>query len=513
MPLDNEAHFREVEVPGHNGERVRLAILTEDRKAVRDITVLSDATGMHAYAQTSPREGFKKLERADLLAVVAQAGIVFGLSEEAVGLYLAMVNGSKPYTGYFEIARGDPMRRGENGDIEFHVQPSRSIPEYDENEEGSVDFKQLNLIENCFLDQRVASILPPGLGRPGRTVMGKEIPPTPGTPLAVRPGAGIQLSANGRDFTSQQEGRLVYEDGVLSVSPLLEIHRDIDYSVGNIDFIGKVVIRGSLLDGFSVTAKMGMELFGDVGAGRINSEGDVKISGGIKGKNAAMIACRNLTAHYIDDASVEATGDVKATKEIMNSSVKALGRVTVTSGAIIGGVVCGFRGVEADTLGSDMGVSTTVMTGLDWTSEDRKSDIRRQLAEYMEQIQSSKMILETLFQDKELSTRLTNDQKTMLSDIAAELRTVRELVADLLEERARITGSRQLGMVNQINVRKIAYMGVVTKFSIASGEIKDTVKGPVTFLQDSRSASVLNKPLTALPQTPPASAATDEAPL
>jgi len=36
--------------------------------------------------------------------------------------------------------------------------------------------------------------------------------------------------------------------------PVYEVDGDVDYGVGNINFIGSVVIKGSIRDGFSVVA-------------------------------------------------------------------------------------------------------------------------------------------------------------------------------------------------------------------------------------------------------------------
>ncbi len=472
-------------VPGHDGDPVGMRTVFHERTSDWEIVLVVTPDRMRAYLRVIPSLDFSGITRETIEAVLAAAGVKHGVVQSGIDLVVAIQNSSEPYNGFFQIARGDPMRTGEDATIEFHVQPTSLDPRYDENDDGGIDFKQLNLIENCFAGQRVASIIPPGPGRPGVDVFGDEIPPQPGQPVLVQPGPGILMSSNGRDFTSEIEGRLVFDDNVLSISPLLEISRDIDYSVGNVDFVGKVMVKGSLLDGFYINAKRGVELLGEVGAGRITSEGDVKITGGIKGKNAAIITCRNLEARYIDDATVEASGDVVATKEIINSSVKALGRVS-TNGAIIGGVVCGFQGVEADTLGSEMGVTTWVMSGLDWTEENRKDEIRGQLAEYLDRVQSAKVLLDPLFASTEITARLGSEQKSMLADLISEMRDLRELMTELLEERSRIEGRDQSGMVNQINVRKMLYMGVNTRFSEVDGAIKDAVKGPVTVKQDTQ---------------------------
>ena len=500
MSADNSRTAKaDVEVKGHNGAPIPMRTLFYDQTSEREVHIVCSLDRMSVYMKLAPGQHFSGISRETIVDLIRNAGVTCGLIEPGITLFTGLQNSPNPMPGYCQVARGEFMRQGGNGSIEFYVQPTSMEPRYDETDTGNIDYKQLNLIENCFAGQRVASILPPGPGRPGRDVFGGEIPPEAGAPVAVQPGPGIVVSANGRDFTSEIEGRLVYEDGVLSVSPSLEINHDIDYSVGNVDFVGKVVVKGSLLDGFYINAKNGVEVHGDMGAARISSGGDVKITGGVKGKGAAIITCRNLVAHYIDDTVVEASGDVSATKEILNSDVKSLGRVSVSSGTVIGGVICGFQGVDAGTLGSEMGIATAIAAGVNWTEENKKEEIRAQVAEYMDRLHSAKVLLDPLFADESMTARLGSEHKSMLSELISELRDIRENLVELLQERAEITEHRQEGMVNQVNVAKTAYMGVTVRFSAVDGEVKDTAKGPLSITQDEAAGSIRFGTLVSLP--------------
>ena len=464
---------------------------------------------MRVYLKIIPGAVFSGVSVEDVVSLLADAGVKVGIIGPGVSLFVAMQNSAAPYDGYFQVARGEPMRKGVDGSIEFHVQPTSLAPRYDENDSGGIDFKQLNLIENCFAGQRVASILPPGPGRAGTDVFGGEIPPVPGNPINIRAGAGVVISASGREFTSEIEGRVVYEDGILSVSPELVVDRDVDYSVGNIDFVGRIVVKGSLLDGFYINAKQGVEITGEMGAARISTDGDVTITGGVKGKSAAIITCRSLKARYLDEVVVEASGNVTVENEIINSSVKALGRLSIPGGGVIGGDVCGFLGIDAGSLGSDMGVATWVMAGLNWTDENKMEEIRGRIAEYLDRVQSSRVLLEPLF-EADITALLSAEQKSMLSEVISELRDIRENLSELLREREGVAGRKQDGMVNQINVQKQLHHGVTVRFSKAEEEIQDSVKGPVTLAQDAAGDKVIRGALAELPEIADAGAGGEE---
>ncbi|MDR1535930.1 MAG: FapA family protein [Planctomycetota bacterium] len=495
------------EIPGRGGKPLPARTLLQDRTPRWEIHAVCSLDRLRVFVRLLPGPNFSGVTSVELADILKSCGVIFGLNDHALVTFAAAQSGGGPFSGYFQLARGQPMNRGENGSLEFHVQPSTLQPRYDQNASGNIDFKQLNLIENCFAGQRVASILPPGPGRAGRDVFGCEIPPEPGSPMAVEVGSGVTAIANGREFSADTEGRLIYENGVIGVSQILEIGHDVDLRIGNIDFVGRVVIRGALPDGFYITGKQGVTIHGHMGAARITSEGDVRLAGGVKGKNAAIITCRNLDAHYIDEAVVEAMGHVTVDREIVNSNVKSLGRVTVAGGAIVGGLVCGFGGVEAETVGSELGVSTRVLAGLDWNEENLKDDIRGKVTDRLELIQSADLLLGPLFADPEIKSRLGNEQKSVLFELISELRELRDELRDMLLERASLGSRDQTGSVGMINVSKRLHQGTDIYFPHATGSIMTDEKGPLSVVENREGNKVVvvaMRPLPPLAGKPPA---------
>ncbi|MDR0361736.1 MAG: FapA family protein [Planctomycetota bacterium] len=474
----------EATLAGRGGEPFPVVVAHSSANNEMSVRIVVEPTRMAAFIRLAPGPSFSGLSQDRLRDVLIDAGIVHGVDAIGLATYVLMQNSATPFDGYFQIAQGDPMRRGEDGSIEFHVLPTAAAPRYDQTDEGSIDFRQLNLIENCFAGQRVATIIPPGAGRAGKDVFGGVVPASPGAPAQVAAGPGVILNPNGKDFSSEIEGRLVHENHVLSVSPTLEIAHDIDYSVGNIDFVGKVVVNGSLLDGFSIKGKRGVEIRGEMGSATVESEGEVTIVGGVKGRGNAVIKCGSLKVRYIDDSTVEATGDVVSEKEILHSVVRSLGKVSIPRGTILGGEVWGFQGVEAETIGSEVGVNTRIMAGLNWTDENKLAEVRAKIAELSDRVRSAKQILEPLLNLPDASAQFDLEQKSMIADLISELRNLRDALAFLVEERESIVSRRQAGRVPQINVLRELNMGVVVRFSQISHEIKDAVKGPVSVVHD-----------------------------
>ncbi|MDR2391172.1 MAG: FapA family protein [Planctomycetota bacterium] len=474
----------DMEIPGRDGVPEPMCTLLRIEDARWFFCTVASPDGLCAYIKLTPGEAFAGVAADEIVGNLNSCGVIHGHIVSGIAFFAAMQSGPGPYDCYFQVARGDPMSRGENGSIEFHVQPSSSHPRYDLNVSGNIDYKQLNLIENCFAGQRVASILPPGPGRAGKDIFGRDIPPEPGVPVDVKLGNGVRASQNGREISAEIDGRVIHEDGKISVSTLLEINHDVDLSIGNLDFVGRIVVNGSLPDGFYINGRQGVEIRGDMGAARIASEGDVKLTGGVKGKRAGVIFCRNLNVRYLDETIVEASGDVVVEKEIVHSNVKALGRVSVPHGTILGGTICGFRGVEADTIGSELGVATRVMAGLDWTDENRMEEIRIRLAERMERVHSAQVLLEPLFADPKIKSTLDNEQQSILYELVAELRDLRGELHDILRERTDVLAHAHADAVRQINVGKLLHLGVETSFTNTFRTITDSVKGPLSIIDE-----------------------------
>lgn len=476
-----------VRLKGRGGE-LPAQVLYVHKEPALSIEVVVTADSMRAFARLAFTGTQRpKITREFLRAVVKEAGITVGAMDEGLALFASICNRNPPFAGYFQIARGTPMHTGEDGAIEFFVQPTAAQPRYDQTDSGGIDFKQLNLIENCFAGQQVASIVPPGPGRAGTDIFGHSIPPVPGKPVSALPGPGVILNANGKDFTAEIEGRLVHENNSISVSPVLEIAHDVDYSVGNIDFVGRVEVQGSVLDGFTVNGKKGVKVSGEVGSAVIQSSGPVEIHGGIVGRNNCRIACSSLKARYINSAVVETTDDVMVEKEILHSNVKSLGRVTIPRGYIIGGEVWAFRGIEAEGAGSEMGVATKLAAGLNWDDETKAEQLRLRMAEYGERIQASSVLIAPVAEaTAELSATMTVENRSMVADLIAELRNIRSELADIMEERKRVLDRRQEGLVCQINILKEVFPGVQVRFTACQGSIRDALKGPLSIVQEER---------------------------
>jgi uncharacterized protein (DUF342 family) len=147
----------------------------------------------------------------------------------------------------------------------------------------------------------------------------------------------------------------------ISVEDEYIIHGNVNFRVGIIDFNGVVDVRGEIRDHFDVKATKGVKVYGNIGVCNINTEGNVTFCG-IDGRNEGrIIAGGNIYANYLHDATIECAGDVVVSAEIHNCNIKALGKVVVDKGAIMGGICVALGGIESNIIGSKSSSIPTIL--------------------------------------------------------------------------------------------------------------------------------------------------------
>jgi hypothetical protein len=237
-----------------------------------------------------------------LRELLAKEHIVFGVDEDALTEALALSRSGEEVLRK-PLARGIPPRNGLDGTVQMFFAPPSGRP--DDNPDGRVDFYNLDLVQEIRRDDVVARRVPPTPGMPGRNVQGEIVPQRKGKPARLRFGKG--LAWEGDDLRAKLDGRLEWKGDVVSVIPLLIISGDVDYSTGNINFNGPVLVRGTIRDGFSVSAAGDVDIRGSVEKASVESrEGRIAVLYGVQGKGEAHLkAHKEVRLRFAQDAFIE----------------------------------------------------------------------------------------------------------------------------------------------------------------------------------------------------------------
>ncbi|MBI4778571.1 DUF342 domain-containing protein [Candidatus Desantisbacteria bacterium] len=312
---------------------------------------------------TPPKSSGVAIAYEEVMEELRANGVVAGIKDNVIR---EIIDPNYHPCGPITIAEEILPVQGELAQIEFKFRTHKKITLI-EDEQGRVDFKSLNLIENVKAGQILAVKTPPGDGICGRLVNGKETLARPGSDIKMPIGRNIYLAANNTQIRASIDGHVLLVGGKINVENTLIVPGNVDYSTGSIYFLGSVVVKGDVLDEFQVEATGDVLVHGCVGKCFISAGGSIAIGEGVKGKDTArLFAEQNVIAKYIEHATVEARDDVRILEEILHSKIEAGNRVILEGkrrGVIIGGLIRAGKEVTTKELGCVAGVKTIVEVG------------------------------------------------------------------------------------------------------------------------------------------------------
>jgi len=417
-----------------------------------------------------------------LLNTLKAHGIITGLDLPVISDCSKKLCAGESITGAV-IATGIPPKLKKNERIEFSVKVSTEVPEFEhvEGEEGC--YLDAAFLENVHTDQVIASRVPAEAGVPGTSVYGKAIPVPKQEDLPpITFGVGVKL-VEGNDCIATMDGRVVFENREVWITDQLTIHSDVNYNVGNIDFVGFVHVHGGVFDGYRVCAKKGLVVDSEVDHScMIESEGDIQIGGMTGGNEGSSVECGgDFLAKYLRDVSVNCLGNVSVVSEVINCTVQSCGIVHV-DGLIAGGSVTGRMGIDVGRAGSDTGVLTFLEAGIDYRVKD---DLNR-ISEQFITLEGEVRVLEAFESDDSEGQSLKQEQ----------LEDIQEARLALEELRKSVYGRYGESMNAMVNINRCIYERVLIQLGQVHEKTDEYRKGKYSIIAHR------NKALAFLPQAP-----------
>ncbi len=357
--------------------------------------------------------------------------IKYGLNESL----LRNILGNRLTGEKFSIAEGKKPISGKDGSIKYYFDMEKPLlPKL--NDDGTVDYKELDSINTVNKDDVLAEIIPPTDGEEGIKVNGDLIPFVKGRMPKFKYGKNVKISLDGIFLISESRGLVEFKNGKVSVSEVLALE-NIDNSTGNINFDGNVIVNKDILNGFSLKAGGSVEVKGAVEGGYIDASGDVLIRQGIQGYNKLTInTMGNLSTKFIENSVVNVGANITA-EAIMHSNVSSKSNILVLGkkGLIVGGICKAKYEIRARIIGSTMATTTVLEVGIDPDIKQRHDDLDERVKtskENLEKINQSLKVLEVLKRSNKLDSRkeeLYNELSKAQLKLSLEVsKTERELI-------------------------------------------------------------------------------------
>jgi len=477
----------QIESVALNGDQVYVKVGDFVYNPVNDarITVEVSDDEMQAFIDVQePGPGGADLTSSDITSFLRNNNVVFGIDDDALTGFEDHPVYNRPYL----IARGDPPVNGRNASISYLFEQDPSQVKMKQKSDGSVDFKELNLIQNVVKGQPLARKIPPEAGKDGRTVYGKYIPAKDGMDIQIGLGKNVSITDNGKTVIATASGQVLLLKGKVTVETVLVIPGDVNGSTGNVSGLGTVIIKGNVEDGFQVSAQGNIEVNGFVGKSNLQAGGDLVVKRGInggEGEFGKIIAGKSVWSSFINNASVDAGENVIVSDGIVNAHVNAAGRILCKGkrARIVGGTLQAAEEINAATLGSSGGAETILKVGYDPNAKQEMDDLMTRQEELDREQSETDRNLQGLMKQKRARKKLSSDKESLFLELRQrhnDLIDEMEKLKDLIEHKNEYLSILQLQ--GKISASKNVNSGVKVYIKDEEYEVTNPFDYPVTFL-------------------------------
>ncbi|MDR2588022.1 MAG: FapA family protein [Spirochaetales bacterium] len=377
------------------------------------------------------------------------------------------------------VAEGIKPKPGKDAGLEYTFEADKPHVRLHERN-GKIDFKELNLIQNVVEGQVLARKTPATPGEPGSTVTGKPLQARDGVDEPIEPGKNVRISEDGNCLIAETNGQAIIMAGKVNVEPINTIAGDVNLKTGNILFLGTVIVKGNVEDGFSIKASGDIEVMGSVGCCELDAEGDIIVHQGITGKSSGKIMCgKSVWAKFIENADVEAGEYVVVSDGIMNSRIIANKKIVCKGkrGSIVGGHCMAAEEIDAKTLGSRAGGETILEVGYDPRSKGKLDKLHQQAAQRDKEIEEVTLNLRTLENLKRTNAQLPEDKQAYYEELTAKKEDIEAEIDALNTEIEEIKlYLNQLNYTGKVGCAGTVFPGVLVIIKDARLEVRNEFK-------------------------------------
>lgn len=373
-----------------------------------DVSV--SAGNKEAFIFITPPSGTGKGVTVDGIEAALKANnVVFGLREDVI----KMIADDQKYSQKLCVAVAQLPIDGVSGSITYKYDKKvEAAPT--ENERGFVDYKDLGFIRVVRTGDVIADITLPTEGEPGIDVRGGKIAQYPGKKAQFTLGPNTKITEDEQHVVAAADGRLIFKNNAFTVETTVIINGDVDASVGNISFIGDVIIKGNVCEGFKVSSNTNITVSGEVNGATLEAGGNITIK---QGCVFAKITCHgNVSALFCERSSINCDGNISAQNYVI-CNIYCAGELTIkaSNGSLIGGKYTILNSLEASNIGSKTYTPTDITLGDNAILADEKTQLEMKIAAAQKKIEDLTMIVNFLNEKKKELRKLPDDKEEMLA--------------------------------------------------------------------------------------------------
>ena len=415
-------------------------------------------------------------------AILAQGVVDACIEEDKVREFVD----NPVYNIPFEVAEAIQPVDGHDAYISYNFETDPKKLKAQVDEEGKVDYKKLNNIQNVIADQPLAQKIPAERGKGGKTLFGRYLEAKNGKDIQIQLGANVKLDRDGVTIKAEIDGEVMLVNGKVTVEPVKYLDA-VNVKTGDVKFVGTVVIKGNVQEGYKVEAT-NIEVNGIVDKSRLEATGNIIVRQGIFGKGEGYVkAGKSLWAKFINDTTVEVEENVIVNDSIVNSSVTAMKNIVLRGkkAQIIGGHLMATEEICARKVGSPGGGTETILeVGVDPRAKKRLEELQNMQAKATKEYENCDLDIQTLEQQKKLRKKLPQEKEEKLKTLKERCEQISQELEKMTQEINSIQEHlRELKAIGKVKVEGDVYAGVKIYIRDVLDEVKIDTKG-VTFYYD-----------------------------
>lgn len=420
-----------------------------------------------------PSSGGKLITKKEMMSDLAYKGIVHGIIEKNLDLYLK----ARQFCTNILIAKATEPIQGKNAEIIYHFNIGLTKkPKI--NEDGTVDFHNLDNISRVNKGDLLATLQPADLGIPGTDVTGNPISPVKVNILRLKHGKNIHLSEDKLKMYADVSGHVNLVNDTVFVSNTYEVPADVCSATGDINYDGNVEVKGNVITGFKVEAKGDIIVHGVVEGATLIAGGQIVLKRGIQGMSRGILKAEgDIVTKFIENSEVYAGGNV-STDAIMHSNVTAKGDIIATGkrGLINGGEVKSETMISMKTAGSTMGTKTYMEVGFDQGLIESIKDLEKRLVEMREEKEKNEQFLGVYKTKLERGDRIPEDRLKQIQFANKNIRILDMGIEKAEEQCTEIREEIEKHSNGRIKVAGTVYPGVKIMISNVVYYVKEEMR-------------------------------------
>ncbi|MFI3257060.1 MAG: FapA family protein [Spirochaetales bacterium] len=433
---------------------------------------------------TAPAIGGADITADRIKKMLISQNISVGISDEKIDAFIDNPVYGMPYV----VAQAPHPIDGRDAYMVYNFETDKSKLHIKESESGQVDFKELNLIQNVVEGQALAQKILAERGQSGKTLYGRYLEAKNGKDMNIPLGKNVTLDSDERTILAAVNGQALLVSDKVNVEPIMELPA-VDIKSGNISFLGTLIVKGNVEDGFNVKVSGNIEVHGTVGNSVLEADGDIVVSLGIMGKDEGHVrAGKSLWAKFIQNCTVESEEFIIVRDGIINSNVTANKKILVQGkrASIIGGNLFATEEIRAKTIGSNAGSNETILSvGYDPKAKRRLDELFERQSALVKELNEVELNLQTLAQQKKIRKTLPPEKEESLARFVDRKLEIQTEVNDISEEIQKLQEHlRELKVIGTVSASGVVHSGVKINIRDIREEIRNETKAVTFFYED-----------------------------